>query len=303
MNTRKVRTALLVACVGLPCLLPAVVAEASSPQVRAFPGANGRIALTRFSGAHWRIFSIEANGSGPLRLTGRSMDSYTPSWSANGAKIVFRRRGDGAEGLWIMNADGSRLKKVPRTPWFCGFPAFSPDGKKIAYSSEKDGRIYLINRNGTEKTRLTGPGRNIAPVFSPDGTKIAFFSRRSGDAEIFVMNTDGSDQTPLTKNVLEDTFPDWSPDGTTLAFQRTRASGDAEIYTVPAAGGVGATRLTNHLGNDLQPAWSPGGDRIAFVFADGRSDSEIWIMDADGSNLAAVTSNRLDEYFPDWKPF
>lgn len=298
---RKTRRALLVAFVAVPALLQAFPADAAFPPIRSFPGTNGRIAFARYTNERWRIFSMQQNGSGELRLTDRSMNSYTPAWSANGTKIVLRRRGEGKDGLWRMNADGSQLRKVDNTPWYCGFPGFSPDGSQIVYSNEKDGRIYVIDTDGKGKTQLTGPGKNVAPVFSPDGTKIAFHSSRQGDTEIYVMDADGSHETALTDNALADTYPDWSPDGSTLAFQRTRNSGDDEIYTIPAAGGA-QVRLTNHAGDDLTPAWSPNGNKIAFAYDGGALDSEIYVMDANGSNMTAITSNKVNEYFPDWEP-
>lgn len=298
---KKIRQLLLIACVAVASFLPAVPADAAFPPIRSFPGANGRIAFARFTNERWRIFSMEQNGSGELRLTDRSMNSYTPAWSATGTKIVLRRRGEGQEGLWTMNTDGGHLRKVENTPWYCGFPGFSPDGSQIVYSNEKDGRIYVIDADGTGKTDLTGPGKNVAPVFSPDGTQIAFSSSRQGDAEIYVMDADGSHETALTDNALEDTYPDWSPDGLTLAFQRTRNSGDDEIYTIPVAGGA-QVRLTNHAGDDRTPAWSPNGNKIAFAYDSGALDSEIYVMDAIGSNMTIITSNKANEYFPDWEP-
>ena len=278
-------------------------ADAAFPGIRTYPGGNGRIAFERLSNTHWLIFSILPNGTGPLTLTDRSMNNYTPAWSADGTKIVFRRRkapgGTGSEGIWLMNSNGSGVAKVPNTTWAAGYPSLSPDGTMIAFSNESDGRIYSIKTDGAAKTAITGNGGNATPVWSPDGTQIAFVSHRDGDNEIFVMNADGSAQTQITSNSVADDYPDWSPDGKQLVFQRTRSSGDEEIYKMKSDGS-GITRVTNHLGDDLMPVWSPNGTKIAEVCNDG--DAEICTINADGSGRVQVTNNTLDDYFPDWEP-
>lgn len=278
-------------------------ADAAFPDTRTYPGGSGRIAFERLSNTHWLIFSILPNGTGPLNLTTRDMNNYTPAWSADGTKIVFRRRkvpgGTGSEGIWIMKSNGDAATKVPNTNWAAGYPSLSPDGTMIAYSNESDGRVYTIKTDGTSKTPLTGTAGNATPVWSPDGTEIAFVSHRDGDNEIFVMNADGTGETRVTSNSVPDDYPDWSPDGTQLVFQRTRASGDEEIYRM-GADGSGITRITNHLGDDLMPVWSPNAAKIAFVCNDG--DAEICTMNSDGTVRQQVTANTLDDYFPDWEP-
>ena len=81
------------------------------------------------------------------------------------------------------------------------YPAWSPDGTKIAFTSDRDGipKIYVMNADGTNQTRITdNPASDEAPAWSPDGSKIAFTSDRDGNPEIYVMNADGTDQTRLT---------------------------------------------------------------------------------------------------------
>ncbi|MDP6512914.1 MAG: hypothetical protein QF878_06995 [SAR202 cluster bacterium] len=111
-----------------------------------------------------------------------------------------------------------------------------------------------LHADGSGQTNLTNNSAADAdPAWSPDGAKIAFWSGRDGNSEMYVMNTDGSDQTRLTTNDAWE--PAWSPDGAKIAFSSHR-DGDWEIYLMNADGS-GQTRLTNDPAHDSSPAWSP----------------------------------------------
>jgi Tol biopolymer transport system component len=133
--------------------------------------------------------------------------------------------------------------------------------------------------------------------------RIAFISERDGNAEISVMNADGSQQTRLTNNPGDDLFPVWSPDGRQIAFVSDR-DGNQEIY-VMNADGTNQTRLTNNPGTDNAPVWSPDGRRIAF---DSALDEypiwnwEIYVMNADGTNQTRLTNSPTYDSRPVWSP-
>ena len=113
-----------------------------------------------------------------------------------------------------MNADGSGQRRLTRNARARhGAPAWSPDGRKIAFGRDRDGsndEIYVINADGSGQRRLTQSGRQ--PLWSPDGQKIAFTSKRNGNDDIYVMNPDGSGQRNLTRNParVDDSLA-WSP--------------------------------------------------------------------------------------------
>jgi len=160
--------------------------------------------------------------------------------------------------IHVMNADGSDLTNITNNSAWDWTPSWSPDGGKIAFSSDRDGKleIYVMNADGSDLTRLTNNSAwDYRPAWSPDGAKIAFQSHSDGNSEIYVMNTDGSDQTRLTNNAGRDDFPEWSPDGAKIAFSSDR-DGNVEIY-VMNADGSGQTRLTNNGLEDNNPSWSP----------------------------------------------
>ena len=158
-------------------------------------------------------------------------------------------------------------------------PAWSPDGRRIAFESNRDGgwEIYVMNADGSDVVQLTNNrGWDGGPAWSPDGRRIAFVSDRDGDREIYVMNADGSNIVQLTNNPSFDTDPAWSPDGRRIAFT-SDWDGDFDIY-VMNTDGSNVVQLTNNRGSDLAPAWSPDGRRIAFV-SDRDGDWDIYVMD------------------------
>jgi len=113
------------------------------------------------------------------------------------------------------------------------------------------------------------------------------------------MNPDGSGPTNLTMNAEEDNLPQWSPDGTKIAFTSYR-NDISEIY-VMNADGTGQTRLTNNSVPDAHPAWSPDGTKIAFDrYQDGNYD--VYVMNADGSGQSRLTSSTTLDVGPDWQP-
>ena len=119
---------------------------------------------------------------------------------------------------------GSRLLGLIRStpaPLDVHTAAWSPDGRKLAFVSRRDGNseIYVINADGSEQENLTQhPARDSHPSWSRDGRKLAFVSRRDGNSEIYVMNADGSGLRNVTRAPSNDLDPAWSPDGRAIAF-------------------------------------------------------------------------------------
>jgi TolB protein len=144
-------------------------------------------------------------------------------------------------------------------------PAWSPDGSRIAFTSNRDGQraIHIMNEDGTGVMRLTEPTTtSYRPAWSPDGRRIAFVSERGGNTDVYTMNADGTQLARLTNHVAADRDPAWSPDGLRIAFASER-DGNLEIY-VMNADGSDLVRLTTNQTPDEHPAWSPDGSRLAF---------------------------------------
>ncbi|MGH7569975.1 MAG: protein kinase domain-containing protein, partial [Gemmatimonadales bacterium] len=200
-----------------------------------------RIAFSSRRGGGGDIFLMDADGTQPARLTNLTemrLYAFHATWSLDGKRIAFQSfvRPD----IFVINEDGTGLTNLTNHPARDGLPDWSPDGRKIAFVSDRDGTgdVYVMNVDGTEPVRLTfnaashpGPGWGLDPDWSPDGRKIAFVSDRDGDQEIYVMNADGTNPVRLTVNPGEDGFPSWSPDGKMLAFHR-RVLGHRQVFVM-----------------------------------------------------------------------
>ena len=216
--------------------------------------------------------------------------------------------------IYVMNSSGSGVTQLthhPSTdrPEGASFPAWSPDGGRIAFSSSRSGdeswHIYVMNADGSEVTQLSDYyGLDVSPTWSPDGSRIAFSSYRSRDEgwAIYIMNADGSEVTRLTDYSGQDVSPAWSPDGSRIAFSSYRSGDEGRAIYVMNPDGSGVTRLTDYPGHEVAPAWSPDGRQIAFAADVGVYDDSgnIYVMNADGSGVTRLTNHPSDHGLPAW---
>jgi len=226
----------------------------------------------------WDIFVMNADGSGVRKLAFNKpeCDEDNPSWSPDGRMLVC----DSCSNIKVVRADGSG---VARTIAGRGnSPAWSPIGRKIAFSRDDFGGISIVRLDGSCLRKLT-PGGDGYPTWSPNGRRIAYaphylglsFARAPKDVR--VMNSDGTgNKRVLARRGASE--PAWSPNGRKIAFIRKDG-----IY-VMNADGSDQVRLTSG-GHD--PVWSPDGHQIAFTIWYGEL-AGIWIMNADGSSQQRV---------------
>jgi Tol biopolymer transport system component len=297
------------------------------PAEAAFPGANGRIAFVSDrlttgnpippgqTSPDYEIFTMKPDGTNIQQATFNTAIDTSPSFSADGTKIVFASTLDGDFEIYMADPNGAQQTRLTNNSTGDFNPAFSPGGDKIVFV--RDGEIYMMDAvdinpadgNGDNLINLTNNAAGDSdPAFSPDGTKIAFTSNRDGNLEIYVMDADGTDQTRLTNNAAPgDEKPNWSPGGSKIAFTSLR-DGNYAIYVMNALDGSEQKRLTKKAAaDDYSPAFSPNGKKIAFTSGRGGGDNEIYVMkprpESRKNRPKNLTRNDVViDSNPDWQP-
>lgn len=182
--------------------------------------------------------------------------------------------------------------------WKDGSPAWSPDGTRLAFYSERDGNaeIYVMSARGAGVTRLTRTSADEGyPAWSPDGRTITFDSDRDGNFDVFAMDADGSNVRPLTRHKARDVSATWSPDGTKILFMSDR-DGGFDAYEAAPDPAAPATRLTR-TGTAWFPVLSPDGKTLAVHI--GR---DVHTMPSSGGEPRRLTTDPANGMYPSWSP-
>ncbi|WP_449429289.1 Tol-Pal system beta propeller repeat protein TolB [Rhodanobacter umsongensis] len=198
--------------------------------------------------------------------------------------------------LIVADSDGYNPQVVARSKESLLSPAWSPDGRKIAYVSFESGNsnIYIQDiTTGSRQLVSSHKGINGAPAFSPDGRKLALSLSFVGNPEIYVLDLASRQETRLTNNLAIDTEPTWAPDGQSIYFTSDR-SGRPQIYQIPATGGT-ATRITFQGQNNLKASVSYDGKQIAMVQGNGNVYRIAILDNGLGGQVRYVSPGPLDD--------
>ena len=267
----------------------------------AFPGQNGKLAFYNGASSTPGVWTMNPDGTGQAFLRAGS----APAWSPGGTELLFVREQD----VRRMPASGSsetELLSAHYQPFWGTFwfdPTWSPDGTHIAATFEEiietdnpSYSVYAARADGTGRVDVAPAG--ASPAWRPDGEEIAYAHLYTFGGGIRAVRPDGTGRRTIVADEDENgdpvyaDHPDFSPDGSKLAFER-----DGAIYVVPTAGGTPAL-LTD---DGFSPAWSPDGTKIAFAsLRDG--NSEIYTMNADGSSQTRITNDPGAQWDPSWQP-
>jgi len=288
------------------------------------PGKNGRIAFSRYAlsntlTAHIVVANSDGSGQHAVTHTARGYVDDHPYWSPDGSRILFERgcSNNCSRHIWTVRPDGSGLRRLSpgcSSGAFCPddvFPAYSPDGRQIAFDSYRGPKtggygVMVADANLRHAHRVASGN---APRWSPDGKQLVFVDQPRSVLSVYVCNSDGSGLRRITPRRLKVTdHLDWSPDGTRILF----AAGPKDrwnLFTI-RPDGTGLRQLTHFRGltKATPGSYSPDGKSIVFstvvgaVNPPGSTLTDVFVMTADGRNIRPITRTRNWDGETDWGP-
>ena len=203
-----------------------------------FSPDGSKIVFLSYRDGNEEVYIMNIDGSNQKNLSNYEGNEWFPRFSPDGLKIIFTSGRDAGPQIYTVNIDGSNLERLTYNKFAENMPCFSPDGSKIVYNSNRGddfmyAEIYIMDSDGLNQQRLTNNEvTDFFPCFSPDGSKIVYVSNPSLNPlteavydDIYIMNSDGSNQQRLTDNEFCDRNPCFFPDGSKILFASGRDEG------------------------------------------------------------------------------
>jgi Tol biopolymer transport system component len=296
---------LSLALAGLVPLTIWIPAAAASPARRQAISAAPVAIVSELHGSE--LYSADPQGKELRRLTNNPVGSRWPVLSPNGRRLAFSRKHASGWSVYVQDVGGGGLLDVTAAAGYgaagsglSGYPDWSPDGRKIAFSQElPNGSVQIIVYDLAQQTaaNITNDDSvDLHPRWSPDGHTIVYASNGSGgNIDIYTVDADNAVITRLTTQPGWELDPTWSPDGRKIAYTAYPA-GIADVFVMNADGSDAHDLTNDPRAVDYQPSWSAAG----IAFASTRAGQQLYLIHPDGSHLRALTFGSSQNLDPRW---
>jgi TolB protein len=217
------------------------------------------------------------------------------------SQFAFVSNGTGNKEIYLCEFDGVNVRQLTNKRSITTAPAWSSDGRHLAYCSFARGpaQIYVREMKSGAETNFGFPGAQIAPMWVPQRFELSATLSISGDQEIYLLTGGGKMIKRMTDSPGIDVEATWSPDGKMMAFVSNRA-GTPQIF-IQEIGSDRVRRLTFQGQYNTQPNWSPKGDKIAYSSLE-EGQLNIYVIDVEGNNPIRLTYNQGENEAPSWAP-
>jgi TolB protein len=265
------------------------------------------VKLSRGDGTDDGIWRVDSDGQNLVRVSRPGGITQSPVWHPDGTRVAFTEMRDHVGTIILQSlATGSRVTVPTTTSGLNITAAISPDGSRMVFAKSVEEGTDLHEVNLAQMCcahRLTTIGRlaiSMSPTYSPDGRRIAFVSDRGGQPALYVMDADGSSQSPLVYDAegkAASQAPEWSPDGTKIIFHRDLAGG-RQINVLDV--GRGTVRALTNTGRNEDPSWAPDSRHVVFKSSRSGRD-QLWVLDIESGALRQI-STPGGARVPAWSP-
>jgi len=282
------------------------------------------ITFTRYDGTTGNVHAINPDGSNERLITSAAGVQAHSTLTPDGKTVVYSQVDPDGSSIMSAPLGGGEPTELNRGAQWSLVPHVSPDGTRIAFTSDVDGNyeIYTMAINGSEVRQLTftePPIQHVGPKYSPDGTQLLYASDQDekdprNEQDIWLMPSDGGAATRLTNTINDRESRGWSSDGTRIVTQTVK-NGVGQLLVLNADG-TGLKQITDFPTNTpifspggifpamagaVTPAWSPDGEWIAFA-SNHEGNYDIYLIRPDGSELTRLTQSPEPELSVGWGP-
>ena len=223
--------------------------------------------------------------------------------AADAFYLLLEAPGPANTDIYLLSPDGQTLTNLTESQARDYHPSWSPDGRQLVFTSDRDGNneLYIMNANGDELRNLTNSAQSsdVAPDWSPLHDEIVFVSDRNGGFDLYVFDRASNAIRRLTTDEQPKSAPAWSPDGGSIAYWQ-QTEGEFHLRVVDAI--TSTTRTLVGAGANNWPAWSPDGQQIVYFAVEGQT-TDIFLVDVQtGATQNLTNTPHVNELRPAWSP-